>query len=333
MSSPRTSSPASTCLRSPARRWTGSRSGRRTCRAGSRSSIGSRPGSPPSGRSSPARRWRSRRAARSPKARTRSYRSSVLSRKTTRSRSWSRSPWERTCGRLAATFARASRCSPPARVLGAAQIGALAAAGATEVSCARRPVVAVLSTGTELRPPGEPLGPGQIYESNGPMLAAAFEAAGARRRGRCAPVLDDEEAHRARSHRASSRTSSSPPAASRWARTTSSARILAELGVEEDFWGVAVRPGKPLAFGTHGGDARLRACRETPSRRSSGSSSSCGRPCWRSRVVTHPGPHYERGRLASPLRQNDKRDELARARRSARTKRPCSSRSPARSPT
>ena len=42
----------------------------------------------------------------------------------------------------------------------------------------RRPVVLVLSTGSELVAPGTPLRPGQIYESNGPMLAAAVDDAG-----------------------------------------------------------------------------------------------------------------------------------------------------------
>src|SRR5262249_22227119 len=50
--------------------------------------------------------------------------------------------------------------------IGAAQTGALAAAGVTEVTCARQPRVCVLSTGTELRPVGERLAYGQIYESN-----------------------------------------------------------------------------------------------------------------------------------------------------------------------
>src|SRR5580765_2854957 len=63
--------------------------------------------------------------------------------------------------------------------LGPAQIGALAAAGIAEVACARRPRVAVLTTGTELRPPGMPLGPGEVYEANGVMLAAQLAAAGA----------------------------------------------------------------------------------------------------------------------------------------------------------
>src|SRR5438105_11725384 len=47
--------------------------------------------------------------------------------------------------------------------LGAAQIGALAAAGVAEIACARRPHVAILATGTELRRPGERLGPGEVY--------------------------------------------------------------------------------------------------------------------------------------------------------------------------
>ena len=79
--------------------------------------------------------------------------------------------------------------------IGAAQIGALAAAGVADVVVARRPRVAVLSTGTELRAPGETLEAGQIYESNAPMLAAAFEAAGAEVE-RIGPVADDEAEHR-----------------------------------------------------------------------------------------------------------------------------------------
>ncbi|MCD2190632.1 molybdopterin molybdotransferase MoeA [Actinomycetospora soli] len=63
-------------------------------------------------------------------------------------------------------------------VLGAAQIGLAAAVGAPELTVHRRPRVLVLSTGSELVAPGEPLRHGQIHESNGPMLAAAVEDAG-----------------------------------------------------------------------------------------------------------------------------------------------------------
>jgi molybdopterin molybdotransferase len=65
-------------------------------------------------------------------------------------------------------------------VLGPAQIGVAAAVGSATVAVRRLPTVLVLSTGSELVAPGTPLHPGQIYESNGPMLAAAVEDAGGR---------------------------------------------------------------------------------------------------------------------------------------------------------
>src|SRR6185437_11548294 len=80
--------------------------------------------------------------------------------------------------------------------LRAAHVGALAAAGVTAVRCARRPRAAVVVTGTELRAPGEPLEPGQIYDANGFILAAQLRSAGALLE-RLPPVVDDEATTRA----------------------------------------------------------------------------------------------------------------------------------------
>ncbi len=58
-------------------------------------------------------------------------------------------------------------------VLGPPQIGLLAALGRATILVRPRPRVVVLSTGSELTPPGEPLGPGRIHDSNSYMLTAA----------------------------------------------------------------------------------------------------------------------------------------------------------------
>jgi molybdopterin molybdotransferase len=62
--------------------------------------------------------------------------------------------------------------------LGPAQLGLAAAVGHASLPVRRRPRVLVLSTGSELVAPGEPLEPGQIYESNSVLLAAAVVDAG-----------------------------------------------------------------------------------------------------------------------------------------------------------
>ncbi|MCP2336934.1 molybdotransferase-like divisome protein Glp [Actinomadura rupiterrae] len=68
--------------------------------------------------------------------------------------------------------------APAGTRLGAAQLGMMAAVGKSRVVVRPRPRVVVLSTGNELREPGSPLAPGQIWDSNSFMLTAAVIEAG-----------------------------------------------------------------------------------------------------------------------------------------------------------
>ena len=62
--------------------------------------------------------------------------------------------------------------------IGSREIGMLAACGIAAIDVVRKPKVAVLSTGDELVPPGEPLRPAAVYDSNGAIIAAAVAEAG-----------------------------------------------------------------------------------------------------------------------------------------------------------
>jgi molybdopterin molybdotransferase len=76
-------------------------------------------------------------------------------------------------------LAAGSLVLPAGSYLGAAQIGLLAAAGRASAMCRPRPRVVIVSTGTELVDVGDPLGPGQLPDSNSHMLAAACRESGA----------------------------------------------------------------------------------------------------------------------------------------------------------
>ena len=68
---------------------------------------------------------------------------------------------------------------PRGRVLAAGEVAVLAALGRAQARVARRPRVAILSTGDELREPGEPLGPAEVYDANAHCMRALVRAAGA----------------------------------------------------------------------------------------------------------------------------------------------------------
>ena len=109
-------------------------------------------------------------------------------------------------------------------------------------------------------------------------------------------------------------------------------RILAELGVEEDFWGVAVRPGKPLAFGVRG-RTLVFGLPGNPVSALVGVELFVRPALLALQGATDPEPAYETARLAAPLRRNAARDELARARTRRDAAGRCWSRCPARSRT
>jgi molybdopterin molybdotransferase len=137
--------------------------------------------------------------------------------------------------------------------LGPAELGALAALGRADVVVGAMPGVAVLTTGDELIEPGDrPLLPGQIRNSNAYSLGAQARRAGARIVMR-EIVPDDLNATIHMLRRAldqadvvvvSGGVSVGPHDHVKAA--------LAELGVEERFWRVALKPGKPTWFGTRG---------------------------------------------------------------------------------
>lgn len=140
--------------------------------------------------------------------------------------------------------------------IGPGELAMLASVGAADVSCVRRPRVAIVTTGDELVAPGGTLGHGQIFDSNSAMLAALAITGGADVVSVAAAVAD---------------VSATTDEAIATALDGADVLIvcggvsvgehdhvkpaLEAAGVDQVFWQVAMRPGHPTYFGVRAGES------------------------------------------------------------------------------
>ncbi|MCK1796800.1 molybdopterin molybdotransferase MoeA [Streptomyces sp. XM4193] len=143
-------------------------------------------------------------------------------------------------------------------VLGPPQLGLLAAIGRRTVQVRPRPRVVVLSTGSELVQPGEPLGPGQIHDSNSFVLTAAARDAGALAY-RATAVADDADSFR---EAVEDQLVRADVLVTSGGVSVGAYDVVKEAlgdstlwdGAAVDFRRLAMQPGKPQGFGLIGPD-------------------------------------------------------------------------------
>ena len=144
----------------------------------------------------------------------------------------------------------------PGTRLGPAEIGVAASVGVAALVCAPKPRIAIVVTGDELVEPGEPLGPGAIRNSNAYALRALATEAG------CEVVSvetvgDDRAATIAAIEQGLACDLLVVSGGVSVGQHDHVKPAFAELGIEESFWGIALRPGRPTWFGTARGGAPL----------------------------------------------------------------------------
>ena len=132
------------------------------------------------------------------------------------------------------------------------EMGLLGSMGIGEVTVWRRLKVAVFSTGDELVEPGQPLQPGQIYNTNRFTLTGLLEAAGCEVT-RCETLRDRREATRDSLEAAAQEADLIITSGGVSVGEEDHVRAVLEEAGELSLWRLAIKPGKPLAFGTIGG--------------------------------------------------------------------------------
>lgn len=190
-------------------------------------------------------------------------------------------------------------------------LAALAMAGVAEVSVHRRARIALLVTGDEVIAPGEALTAGGVYDANGPLLAAWFQARGAE----TLPVryVTDhlqavEDALRLALAEADVVITTGGVSVGDHDHVRAAARAQ---GAEEVFWRVSQKPGMPLYFGLRSAQAII-GLPGNPAAVLVGLTLHVARVLAVLEGESPPGPNWQRGRLAAEVPRDAKRDLLLR---------------------
>jgi molybdopterin molybdotransferase len=138
---------------------------------------------------------------------------------------------------------------PPGTTIDAAAIGVLASARRAQLAVTRRPLVAIVSTGDELRDLDQPLDPGAIAESNSRAIAALVRAAGGT--PQTLPLVPDDPARIAAALEEAARAdlvvSTGGVSVGDYDHVKT---VLTQLGATLSAWRVDMKPGKPVALAT-----------------------------------------------------------------------------------
>lgn len=192
-------------------------------------------------------------------------------------------------------------------------LASLINAGAHQLSVVRQPHVRVLTTGDEIRPVGAELKPGEIYDSNGPMISAMLQ-----RWGYPAPVVeqvgDDPAAVKSALQRALQEADLVLSAGGASVGDRDFLPGTAEaLGLRRVFWKVAQKPAKPLFFGVRDNHAHL-ALPGNPGAVLISLALHVRRALDCLEGAAQPGPAWNHARLAQPVERDSRRVRLLRMR-------------------
>jgi molybdopterin molybdotransferase len=136
--------------------------------------------------------------------------------------------------------------------IGPSELGVLASVGRGRVRSARRPTLSLVSTGDELLGPEDPMTPGGVRNTNAWAVPALARLSGAEVAG-LGTAGDDPAATRAAVEQALQADVAVICGGVSVGEHDHVRPALDELGVEQRFWGVALRPGRPTYFGVAGG--------------------------------------------------------------------------------
>ncbi|MGB0577774.1 MAG: gephyrin-like molybdotransferase Glp [Alphaproteobacteria bacterium] len=197
------------------------------------------------------------------------------------------------------------------RTITARDIGLAAGMNVPWLTVRRKPRIAILATGDEIVMPGDPVGPNQIVSSNGPALAGFITARGG------IPVdlgiaPDSEHTLRVMAAGAKGADMLITCGGASVGDHDLVQKVLGEIGLEIDFWRIAMRPGKPLMFG-HIGETRMLGLPGNPV-----SSLVCATiflgPALNAMLgSTADDAIYEIAELTTALPENDEREDYLRA--------------------